>query len=135
MFNQFITIIALIRFPFRSTCLCGDYNPLVSLPKYSLFSMKGKEDLHSIKLITLNAHVPRAQMLHPSPPHFRPNGLFKNHERFVPLTYNPLVGFLLAGSVGGQEEARPETQVVFAFTFCCGSGGGNGSSPIFRSDR
>ena len=64
--------------------------------------------MHAIKLIRLNTHVPRPQMLQPSPLNLFSNCQFENLERFVALADEPFVGFGFAGRIGGHEEAGPE---------------------------
>ena len=47
-------------------------------------------------------------MLDAPPARLHAHGLFKQHQRLVPLADDPLVGLLPARRVGRQEQARPE---------------------------
>ena len=47
-------------------------------------------------------------MLHSSPPRFHSDCLFKQHQRLVPLTNNPLVRLLFASRIRSQKQTWPE---------------------------
>lgn len=97
---------ALIRFPFKSTCL--DHTPARQSQPPVQHTRNKEGNLHSIKLVTLNTHIPRPQMLHPPPPHLHRDRLFKDHKRLVPLANDPLIRFLLTRRIGRHEHSRPE---------------------------
>lgn len=64
--------------------------------------------IHSIKLITLNTHIPRPQMLDAPPPRLNTHRLLEQHQRLVPLTHDPLVWFLPPRRIRRHEQARPK---------------------------
>lgn len=114
IFSQFITIMALIRFPFKSTCLMQALARQSAIPATHQEQRKEWQgNSHSVELVTLNTHVPRAQMLYAPPAYFHRHRLLENHECLIPLANKPLVRLLLACRVGRHEQSRPER------TFAC----------------
>lgn len=76
--SQFITIIALTMFPFRSRCLL--------LCQHKFRSSEKVSNLHPVKFVALNTHVPCTKMLYFSFGSLPPNRVLKCHKCLVPLT-------------------------------------------------
>ena len=117
IFSQFITIIALTRLPFKSTCLrsppsqsCTE-RPIPTA--YNLETGPNEEHLHAIKLVALHSCIPRPQMLQPSLPNLDPYRLFEDHDSFVSLSDDPLIWFVLPWGVGCQKQSWPEACFSF----------------------
>ncbi len=69
---------------------------------------KGRANIHPIKHIPLNTHIPRPQMFHPPPPRLDRNSLLKQHQRLVSLANHPLIRFFSPRRVRRDEQPRPE---------------------------
>jgi len=82
--------------------------------------------LHPIKLVTLNSDIPRSQMLQPSFLHLDPHRLLENHQGFVPLAHDPLVGFLPPTRIWRQEEPWPKSRFSLSLAMAGRRRGGRG---------
>jgi hypothetical protein len=75
---------------------------------HSLNQISPHIHMNPIVFVSLNTHILSPKMLHAPPPHFKFHDAFINHQCFVSLADQPLILFLFACCVGGDEETGPE---------------------------
>ena len=66
--------------------------------------------MHAIKLVRLDAHIPGTEVIDPALTHLITHRLLKDLQRLVALGDDPLVRLERAGGVGGDEEFGPRSR-------------------------
>lgn len=123
MLSQFITIIALMRFPLKSQCLRKISLDRMAFIRASLY-------LPSVVHICLNAHVVCSQMFNTPSSVFNPDAIFIDTECFVSLAYKPFIGLVSASGVRCDNKPRPESVLLLEVGQLFGHGLLYGVNPI-----